>query len=77
MQSAQYDDGNMFVSAWVVLGAMSQWLACAVLLALKLFDVSEWSWGVVFAPIWAPTLLAAAVLGLALVSGQRLFQSES
>jgi hypothetical protein len=43
-------------------------LLTLLLVAFKLTSVIDWSWLWIFAPIWAPWLLALTVVGVALTA---------
>lgn len=37
-------------------------LLFSILLALKLFNVVDWSWWIITMPVWAPALVALGVI---------------
>ena len=43
-------------------------LTFALFIALKLADVTDWSWGWVLAPIWIPVLLALVIVALVAIA---------
>lgn len=39
------------------------WLLTVVLVVLKVFGFVQWSWVIVLAPLWIPTVLAVSIIG--------------